>query len=379
MARKILSKALHLSAEQRARFAELSSSRTAQLREIQRAQIMLLYADGASVSEIKAQVHVSRPTIYKCLDKALGAGPEAGLEDFYHRPFAPRLTMEAKAWVTNLACTKPKEHGLAAELWTLSELAKYTRTQGPPAGHASLSKAAKATIWRILEHNPVKPQKPKYYLERRDSDFEAKMQEVLIAYQEVNLQNDQPPPPGAPLPVITVSIDEEPGVQALRTTAPDLAPQPGKHATWGRDYEYERLGTVSILASLDLHTGHIIAQVHDRHRSCEFISLLQELDAYYPQDATIRVILDNHSAHTSKETMRYLATRPNRFIYVHTPKHGSWLNLVESVFSKMARTFFRHIRVQSKQELKEPILKGIDEFNAAPVVYRWKKSDSLLV
>jgi len=73
--------------------------------------------------------------------------------------------------------------------------------------------------------------------------------------------------------------------------------------------------------------------------------------------------------------MKYLASRPGRFVYVHTPKHGSWLNLIETAFSKMARTFLRHIRVSSKAELKERILKGINEINSAPVVYRWKKFD----
>jgi len=119
----------------------------------------------------------------------------------------------------------------------------------------------------------------------------------------------------------------------------------------------------------------IIAQVHDRHRSSEFISLLKEMDAYYPAESTIRIILDNHSAHISKETMKYLAGRPGRFLYVYTPKHGSWLNLVETLFSKMARTSLKHIRVNSKQELKERILLSIKEINASPVVHRWKKFD----
>ena len=187
------------------------------------------------------------------------------------------------------------------------------------------------------------------------------------------MQNDQN---GNTLPsVITVSVDEKPGVQAIQNMAPDLPPKPGKHKCVGRDYEYKRLGTVSILAALNLHDGKIIAQVHDRHRSREFIELLKELDAYYPPECTIRVVLDNHSAHISKETMKYLASRPGRFVYVHTPKHGSWLNLIEAAFSKMARTFLRHIRVSSKAELKERILKGIGEINSTPVVYRWKKFD----
>jgi len=236
-----------------------------------------------------------------------------------------------------------------------------------------LSKAAKATIWRILSADAVKPHKLEYYLERRDPDVEQKMQEVLMVYQEVNLQNDEK---GDTLPsIITVSVDEKPGVQAIQNIAPDLPQKPGKYKTVSRDYEYKRLGTLSILAALDLHSGNIIGQVHERHRSREFIELLKELDARYPPECTIRVVLDNHSAHISIETMAYLASRPGRFIYVHTPKHGSWLNLIEAAFSKMARTFLRHIHVSSKAELKDRILKGIEEINSAPVVYRWEKFD----
>ena len=377
MARKTQRAPLSLSDDQRSKFEQISKSRTAPLREVQRAKVILHYVDGFPISQIQALVNVSRPSIYKCIDKALAAGPDAGLRDHYHRPFNPIITDEAKAWVVNLACTKPKELGLASELWTLQELAKYSRQHAPKAGHECLSKAAKATVWRIINANTIKPHKIEYYLERRDPDFEQKMQEVLMVYQDVNLTNDQKDKAFPSL--ITVSVDEKPGVQAIQNIAPDLPPKPGKHKNVSRDYEYKRLGTVSILAALDLHDGKIIAQVHDRHRSCEFIELLKELDNRYPPECTIRVVLDNHSAHISKETMKYLASRPGRFIYVHTPKHGSWLNLVESAFSKMARTFLRHIRVSSKDELKERILKGIEEINSTPVVYRWKKFDFNIV
>ena len=359
MARQTKRAKLTLTEEQFNHLNHLSTSRKASLREIQRAKILILHSQGVPITEIQKKAYVSRPTIYKCIDKALAAGVDAGLKDYFHKPFDPVITDEAKAWVVNLACTKPKDHGLAAELWTYSELAKYSCNHAPSAGYDCLSTAAKATIWRILDANPVQPHKIKYYLERRDPDFEQKMQEVLIVYEEVNLQNNQQSGPETYPSVITVSVEKKPGVQAISNIAPDLQPQPGKHRCVGRDYEYKRLGTVSILAALDLHQGRIIAQVHDRHRSREFISLLKELDTYYPVDNTIRVILDNHSAHISKETMQYLATRPGRFIYVHTPKHGSWLNLVESAFSKMARTFLRHQRVESKDELKKRILLGM--------------------
>lgn len=373
MARTSKRPALQLTEEQKHELEVISRSRTAPTREVERAAIILRYATRESIASIQKGLGVSRPTIYKCIDKAIAAGPERGLKDTPHSPKKPDITEEAKAWVVNLACTKPKEHGYAAEVWSQSKLAEHTKKFAPAAGYACLSRASKATIHRILKAQALHPHKIKYYLERRDPDFEQKMQDILLVYQDVNFQNDtEAASPEVP-EMVTVSVDEKPGVQAIKNIAKDLAPVARKHSAIGRDYEYKRLGTVSILAALDLHTGHVTAQVHDRHRSREFISLLKELDAYYPPECIIRVVLDNHSAHISKETMAFLKTKPNRFVYVHTPKHGSWLNLVETLFGKMARTFLRHIRVDSKAELKERIMLGISEINAAPVVHRWKK------
>ena len=203
------------------------------------------------------------------------------------------------------------------------------------------------------------------------------MRRVLIVYQDVALQNARRAAGETASNIITVSVDEKPGVQAIGNTAPDLPPVPGKHPTINRDHEYERLGTCSILAALDLQDGHVTARVEDRHRSIEFIGLLFDLDAKYPPECTIRIILDNHSAHISKETHALLSSHPNRFQYVLTPKRGSWLNIVETLFGKMARSFLRHIRVQSLDKLdklKARILKGIEEINAAPVVHRWKRN-----
>lgn len=373
MARTSKRPSIQLTEEQRNELEKIARSRTSPAREVQRANILIRFAAGNNITAIRKELHVSKPTIYKCIDKAVAAGPERGLKDLPHSPKRPVITEEAKAWVVNLACSKPKDHGYAAELWSQGSLAMHTRKHAPPAGHDCLKAASKATIHRILKAQPLQPHKVKYYLERRDPDFDRKMQDVLMVYQEVNFQNDTENSSQETPKIVTVSVDEKPGVQAIKNIAKDLAPVAGEHPALGRDYEYKRLGTVSILAALDLHTGHVAAQVHDRHRSREFIMLLKELDSYYPPDCIIRVILDNHSAHISKETMSFLATKPNRFIYVHTPKHGSWLNLVETLFGKMARTFLRHIRVDSKAELKERIMRGVAEINAAPVVHRWSK------
>ena len=375
MARRTRRAVLVLTKDEKTRLKGLAGSRTASVREVERARVLLGYAEGTSITDLQRQIGLSRPAIYRCVDKALAAGVRMGLRDTYHRPHGPEISDEAKAWVVSIACTKPKDHGLAAELWSISALARFVSQHAVAAGFPRLGRAGKSTVWRILDESDIKPHRIRYYLERRDPDFDRKMQEVLMVYREVSILADE----GGPGPVYSVSVDEKPGVQALGSTAPDLPPAPGRASCVGRDYEYVRHGTVSILAGIDLHSGHIFAGVEDRHRSVEFIALLRHLDEYYPPDATIRVVLDNHSAHISKETMAYLGTRPGRFDYVHTPKHGSWLNLIECVFSKMARTFLRHIRVDSIDELKARILQGIDEFNAAPVVLRWNKFDLGLV
>lgn len=377
MARKSGRAALVLTPEQAGSLKAIAGSRTAPAREVERAKVLLGYAGGTSITELQRQLGVGRPMIYKCVDKALAAGVQMGLKDKYHRPHEPEITDAAKAWVVSIACTKPKDHDLAAELWSISALAKFVSERAEAAGFPRLANAGKSTVWRILDDIDIKPHKIRYYLEKRDPEFDRKMQEVLMVYRDVGLYA-----PGAasvhdarPEAIYTVSIDEKPGVQAISVTAPDLPPVPGKASSVSRDYEYVRHGTLSILAGVDLHSGHIFANVEDRHRSVEFIALLRQLDDHYPKEAIIRVILDNHSAHISKETLAYLGSRPGRFEYVHTPKHGSWLNLIECVFSKMARTFLRHIRVQSKDELRTRILKGIAEFNAAPVVFHWNKFD----
>ena len=126
------------------------------------------------------------------------------------------------------------------------------------------------------------------------------------------------------------------------------------------------------MAGIDLLTGTVHALVKDRHRSREFIEFLKILDTAYPAATAIKIILDNHSAHISRETKTWLAAQPDgRFAFVFTPKHGSWLNLVEGFFSKAARSVLRHIRVNSTHELKQRIIEFVSDLNRDPVIHRW--------
>ncbi len=124
-----------------------------------------------------------------------------------------------------------------------------------------------------------------------------------------------------------LSYDEKSGIQAIGNITADLKPMPKLYSNWARDYEYKRYGTLSLLASIDLLTGEVYAEVHERHRNREFF---------------------------------------------FTPVHASWLNLIEVFFSKMTRSFLRGIRVKSKKELKDRILKYIKEVNEMPTIFSWK-------
>lgn len=208
---------------------------------------------------------------------------------------------------------------------------------------------------------------------KRDPDFDSKMHNVLVIYKQVSLQFDKDGNllPFEGTPVHTLSYDEKPGIQAIGSTTPDLPPisNTEKGSSYMRDYEYIRYGTISLLAAIDLLTGEAIPLVSDTHKSSDFVEFLTRLDAKYPEGDKIRLILDNHSAHTSQETQRYLNNHLGRFEFVFTPTHGFWLNLVEGFFSKLTKQMLQGIRVASKEELSERIYKYFDEINQIPIPY----------
>lgn len=368
--RKTQKGTIKCSERDKAHLVKLSKSSTAPVREALRAKILLHYMDGLPINEISGKLDVTRKTVYNCIDKALALGPVAALDDLSGRGVKAVIGDDAKSWVLSMACQSPRDYGYANEVWSFSLLAGQVRKDCVAQGYPSLQKAGKSVVHGIMKKAGIKPHKISYYLEKRDEEFERKMAEVLVVYKEVELSNA--PDQKEERKHVTISYDEKPGIQAIKNIAAQLMPAVGRYATVGRDYEYKRLGTLSLLAAIDLHTGVAIPLVEEKHRSREFIGFLKKVMGHYPEDWLIRVILDNHSAHTSKETMNFLKTVPGKFEFVFTPKHGSWLNMIEMFFSKIARGFLKHIRVESKAELKERIYQGIEEINKEPVVFRWK-------
>lgn len=122
------------------------------------------------------------------------------------------------------------------------------------------------------------------------------------------------------------------------------------------------MGTLSLPAGIDLLTGETIPFVSEIHKSSDFVEFLKILDAKYLEGDTIRLILDNHSAHGSRETKQFFATLlEGRFVFMFTPAHASWLNLIESFFSRMTKQMLKESRVNSKEEFSKHIYLYFDE------------------
>ena len=364
-----------LSSEDRAFLEEQTRARTIQAQTVIRAKILLLKADGISIDAIADKVDLNRKSVMLCINKYLEGGIENALYDAPGRGRNAEITDDEKTWIINIACQKPKDLGYSAEVWTRALLTKHINKYAEKAGHMRLSTISQSKVRTILEEAEIRPNKITYYCENRDPDFDQKMHNVLLVYKQLSMRFDED---GNLLPyfddgqeVHVLSYDEKPGIQAIANTTEDLPPDE-KHKTISRDYEYKRLGTESLLAGIDLQTGKAFPLVREKHSSKEYVEFLQLLDSKYPKKDKIRLVLDNLKVHSSKETRDYLATVPGRFEFVFTPKHGSWLNLVEGFFSKLTRQSLKGIRVKSVEELTQRIYKYFDEVNADPVVYHWK-------
>lgn len=366
-----------LEAEHKAVLEKLAKSGMTPAATAQRAKILLLKEQGKSSSDIADELGISRHTAELWIKKYRSRTSKDSLEELLNvskgRGRKEEITGEARTWLISIACMKPKDLGYAAEVWTTSSLTRHIRTHAREAGYERLSTITESGVYKILDKSNIKPFRIQYYCERRDPDFDQKMHNVLLVYKQLSLQFDKD---GKLLPFedgqIThvLSYDEKPGIQAIANVAEDLMPNESK-VVIKRDYEYKRLGIVSLLAGIDLQTGETIPLVKGTHNSDDYIEFLKILDVKYPKKDKIRLVLDNLRVHKSEKVQEYISSVPDRFEFVFTPKHASWLNLVEGFFSKMTRQMLKGIRVATKDELVTRIYKYFEEINEDPVVYKW--------
>ena len=219
-----------------AKLRSIAQSRTEPAGRVERARILLAYREDPSFFAVGRALGLHHQTVQRCVERAVAEGPMAALDDRPRPGREPTITLEAKAWLVSLACRKAKDLGYPHELWTTRLLASHARQHGLAQGHACLANLAQGTVCKILDQEEVKPHKVRYYLEQRDPDFAEKMAEVLCVYRQVKIikqaaavSKAKKRPSDA---VAIISYDEKPGIQAIATTAPDLPPEPGVHATF---------------------------------------------------------------------------------------------------------------------------------------------------
>ena len=281
-----------------------------------------------------------------------------------------------RARAVDVARAGPADLGHAAGTRPGEALARHVRGHAGEAGHPALPGASRATARRMLDAAGPRPDRVAHCCERRDPDLGGRAREVLVACRRLSFRLGED---GDPLPweeegpgARVVSADERPGARALSPTGEDPGPTPGvRGGAVTRDHEYRRRGTPALLAGIDLQNGTVEGVVRERHRSREFIELLEALDAKYPEGHVIRLVLDNHSIHRSRETRAWLEGHPGRSGMVPAPTHGSWPDVIEGFFGKMARQMLRHIRVGSLDEPGERIEPCLKEADARPVPHRW--------
>ena len=204
----------------------IARSRTEPASRVERTRILLAYRETPSCYAVGRVIGVTHQTVERCLRRALRLGIMGALDDSPRPGREPVITDEARSFIVDLACRKAKELGYPHELWTTRLLARHAREHGPAAGHTCLANLAQGTLCKILARHEVRPHKMRYYLERRDPEFEEKMAEVLCVYREVELLKQKNAEQDAQSQAVAiVSYDEKPGLQAIGTTASDLPPK----------------------------------------------------------------------------------------------------------------------------------------------------------
>jgi transposase len=329
--------------EQRARLEAVARSRTAPVRDVQRAQIVLDAAAGRSNAAIARRLRIRQNTVRLWRGRFV----DHGLQGLLDRPRPGRPPVYGPDVHLRIVATVTEELPEADSQWSHRLLAE----------HLEDDKISASQIGRILADLDLKPHRVRGWLTRRASpDFFIKASAVCDLYLN--------PPEGS----IVVCVDEKTAIGARSRKHPDQVARPGRVAR--REFEYVRHGTVSIIAALHVHTGQVITEPITKNDSATFIAFLTMLDQAIDPQLTIHLVLDNGSSHTSKATKKWLREHP-RFQPRYTPAHASWLDQAELFFSILTRRLLRRGQFTSRQDLADKIENFTNVYNHTAKPFRW--------
>jgi transposase len=300
---------------------------------VQRATIVLLSDDGLSIADIAEQLELDRQRVRRWLRRYSQDG-KAGLKDAQRSGRPPEI--EPKVWQKAAAVVvqAPGKFGLPFARWSVRTLSAFLwERYGLEVSPASLS--------RFLRSMALKPHRLKYWLNPTDPDFDDKARRICRLYCH--------PPKGATV----LSLDEKPGVQALRRRHPDRPMKPGRCRRM--EFEYKRGGTRCIFAAFNIKTGQVVVRVEPNRKIDRVLAFLDLVAQTYKRGKLI-IITDNISTRTGKAAKDWLRKHP-RVGFVFTPHHGSWLNQVEIWFSILTKQCLRAQSFRSVRHLAGTIIR----------------------
>lgn len=322
-------------------------------RDVTRARIVLLAADGVASRQISIKVGVHESHIAMWRQRFLAQGLD-GLKDAPRPGPPPTYSAEDRLKIVALATTQ-RDPDEPEATWTCQALADELKEE---------IGISRSQVWRFLDDLDIKPHKVVGWLNRRDDpEFWERVRDVCGLYLC--------PPESA----LVFSVDEKTGIQAKQRLKFTSAAGPGQPCR--QEFEYRRHGTASLLAALEVHTGQVIAQDIKRNDSITFIEFLEELERRVEPGLRIHLIMDNGSSHTSKATEQFLTDHP-RFVAHYTPKHASWVNQIELFFSILTRKVLKKGNFSSRSDLVSKIMRFIENRNETAKPFAWTYSGELL-
>jgi transposase len=336
---------VRLTAKRRRKLEQIVRAATSPQRLVLRARIVLLAAGGMTNARIARRLgcSVAVARAWRCRFAV------RGIPGLFDKPRSGR----------------PEVHGPSARLAVIA-----VATSVPPQGESQWSHPliashlherglaiSAATVGRVLAEAKVRPHKVRGWLNRADDpSFWLRAGAVCRLYLD--------PPPAT----VLISVDEKTGIQAKSRKHRQIPARSGRDAR--REFEYVRHGTISIIAAMNVATGEVIAERIHRNDSAAFIRFLAMLDQMIPPYLRIHMIMDNGSSHTSAATRAWLCAHP-RFEVTHTPKHASWLNMIEQWFGVLARRLLRRGDFTSRGDLEAQITAFTIRHNKNARPYKW--------
>ena len=325
---------------EREQLAAIVADRNRPRKHVERAGIVLASAERHSAQQVAQRIGVSRPTVWRWQQRFAESGIEGLLRDKTRKPGKAPIAAEITARVVALTCTAPPHQ---ATHWTGRAMAKAI----------GISVGSVQRVWRA---HKLQPHRLRTFKRSRDPSFAAKLTDIVGLYVD--------PPAHA----VVLSIDEKSQIQALDRTQPGLPIKPGRCQTMTHDYK--RHGTTTLFAALSVLDGTVIGRCMQRHRHIEFIRFLNTVERQVSAGKLIHVVLDNYATHKHPKVRAWLARHP-RFIFHFTPKSCSWLNAVETLFSRLTRRRLKRGVFRSIVDLQAAINRFLAETNADPKPFVW--------